>query len=263
MSGGARGVQVNGIEISSNEINGEVQYHPASNFFDARYEAIKALVIREMLLQRAIELGLCKNKQAVKNPDKIIDKLLEQEISVPNADVETCRRYYQKNKKRFYTSPLFEVSHILYLAPVEDKEARETARQKSEKVIQHLQENPEDFAKIAHKESACTSSSDEGRLGQISKGQTLPAFEAELFKLHKDMISSYPVETEVGFHIIKVHDRVEGEQLPFEAVKDWIKDYLNTKSWNQAFQQYIKLLAGRANIVGFKFHGETTTPLVQ
>jgi peptidyl-prolyl cis-trans isomerase C len=53
----APGIEVNGIKISTDEINAEVQYHPAESLFSAKYEAMKALVIREMLIQRAAELG--------------------------------------------------------------------------------------------------------------------------------------------------------------------------------------------------------------
>lgn len=120
----APGITVNGILISPDEINAEVQYHPADNLYGAKYEAMKALVIREILIQRAAELGLCTRDKAIKKPDEVIDSLLEKEISVPEADKKTCLHYYNSNKKRFFTSPLFEVSHILYLAPPDDEKAK-------------------------------------------------------------------------------------------------------------------------------------------
>lgn len=53
----APGITVNGIKITPDEINAEVQYHPAESLFSAKYEAMRALVIRELLLQRAAGLG--------------------------------------------------------------------------------------------------------------------------------------------------------------------------------------------------------------
>lgn len=47
----APGIVVNGVKISPEQINFEVQYHPAATLEDARYAAMKALVIRELLLQ--------------------------------------------------------------------------------------------------------------------------------------------------------------------------------------------------------------------
>ena len=99
-------------------------------------------------------------------------------------------------------------------------------------------------------------------LGQISKGQTMPAFETALFQMREGDISEEPVATEVGYHIIKVHEYVDGAQLPYENVAEWIKNDLEQKSWNKAFQQYVQLLAGRSKISGFHFEG-VKTPLVQ
>lgn len=256
------GITVNGIQIAPEEINAEVQYHPADNFFNAKYEAMKALVIREILIQRAAELGLCQRDEAIKKPDEAIDALLEQEITVPEADETTCKRYYDNNKDKFFTSPLFEVSHILYLAPPEDDDARKEAKSKADKASAKLQKSPDMFETIARAESGCSSAKDGGRLGQLSKGQTMPAFEAALFQMKAGELSTVPVETEVGYHIIKVHECAEGAQLPYDSVADWIKSDLEQKSWNKAFQQYVQLLAGRSSISGFRFEG-VQSPLVQ
>jgi len=258
----APGIEVNGIKISHEDISSEVQYHPAESLFSAKYEAMRALVIRELLIQRASELGLCHREKAVTNPDPVIDELLKREISVPQADRETCNRYYENNKHRFFTSPLLEVSHILYLASPESHTARAHALHNAQNALSKLKGSPDLFESIARAESACSSAKDGGRLGQISKGQTMPAFENALFKMKADEISADPVETEVGCHLIKVHARAEGQQLPFENVAEWIAKDLHEKSWRKAFQQYVQILAGRAKISGFRFEG-FTTPLVQ
>ncbi|HPF47561.1 MAG: peptidylprolyl isomerase [Alphaproteobacteria bacterium] len=258
----AQDITVNGIKISPDEINAEVQYHPADNFNEAKHRATQALVIREVLIQRAAEIGLCERKKAIRNPDSVIDDLLKRELKVPKADEKTCQHYFDKNKRRFFTSPLFDVSHILYLAPPENIQTKKQAKLKAEKALKEIMHLPERFEQIAKAESACSSAKDSGRLGQISKGQTMPAFEAALLRLKEGEISPEPVETAVGYHIIKVNKRVEGAQLPYESVAGWIKDDLEEKSWNKAFQQYVQLLAGRSKISGFEFAGEKT-PLVQ
>lgn len=258
----APGIEINGIKISIDEINAEVQYHPAESLLSAKYEAMRALVIREMLLQRASELGLCTRDEAIKNPDPIIDILLERELRVPEADQETCHRYFNNNKKRFFTSPLFEVSHILYMAPPDNDEARQSAHFKAKTALARLKNTPELFESIAREESACSSAKDGGRLGQISRGQTMPAFETALFTMKAGELSADPVATEVGYHIIKVHECASGQQMPFENVSDWIARNLQQQSWNRAFHQYIQLLAGRCKISGFRFEG-AQNPLVQ
>lgn len=256
------GVDVNGVKITPDQIGAEVQYHPAKTLPEAKYEAMQALVIRELLLQRASALGLSSHEESVKKNDLIIDTLLEKEISVPEPDAEICKRYYENNKKRFYTSPLFEVSHILYLAPPEDNEARAAAKAKAEDALSRLKDRPALFEILAREESGCSSAKEGGRLGQISKGQTLPSFEAALMAMKDGEVSAAPVATEVGYHIIKVHQHAEGKLLPFESVKDWIADFLKTQSWQRAFGQYVQILAGQANIKGFRLKS-ADTPLVQ
>ncbi len=257
----APGIVVNGVKITPEVINAEVQYYPADNYFDAKYQTMQALVIKELLLQEAAHQG-DDVSAAVDNPDIIIDALLERELDISVPDEETCKRYYEQNLSRFMTSPLYQVSHILYLAPPEDEAACKEAKLKAENALKRIQKNPDLFRQIAKKESACSSSGEGGNLGQISKGQTLPAFEAALFSMKAGDISDEPLASEVGYHIIKVHEFAEGNQLPYDAVSKWIADFLEQQSWKVALNQYIQILAGKAKISGFELKA-SHSPLVQ
>lgn len=262
MPDGSHDVFVNGIRITENVVRAETQHFPATTFDEARTKALRAIVIRELLLQRAAELGLCSEKEAVTHPDPIIDVLLEKEITVPEADEETCRRYYTSNRPKFFTSPLFEVSHILYPAAPNDSKARAAAKKCALNAIKVLRKEPSLFKDMAASQSACPSAAQGGALGQICKGQTLPAFEAALLAMKEGELSAEPLETEVGFHVVKLHKRLEGQQLPFDVVRDWIRHYLLTQCWNRAFNQYVRLLAGRATIKGFDLDAQAN-PLIQ
>ena len=258
----APGITVNGVKITSEQINSEVQYHPAENLPNAKYEAMQALVVRELLIQRAVDLELCDHDEAMNKSDEIFETLFEKEITVPEADERTCRTFYENNKDRFYTSPLFEASHILYPAAPVDEEARAASLKSAEEALVRIQKKPESFETIAQTESACSSAQTGGHLGQITKGQTTPAFEAALLDMQEGDISKEPLASEFGYHLIKVHKRLEGEQLPFEAVHDWIVDHLRRQSWQRAFSQYVQLLAGQAEISGFQLK-KAESPLVQ
>ncbi|MEM7047220.1 MAG: peptidylprolyl isomerase [Pseudomonadota bacterium] len=248
----APSISVNGIKITPQQINAEAQYHPAESFFSAQYEATQALVVRELLIQRAVDLGLCQHDAGIKNPDDVLVALFEKEIVLPEADEQTCRRFYEQNKKRFFTAPLFEAAHILYPAPPGDKQARDAALEKAQKALVRIMQKPECFKTIARTESACSSAKMGGHLGQITKGQTAPAFEAALLDMQEGDLSEQPLASEFGYHLIKVHKRLEGKQLPFGAVHEWIVDYLQQQSWQRAFRQYVQLLAGQAKVSGFQ-----------
>lgn len=258
----APGITVNGVKITPEQINAEVQYHPAESLPGAKYEAMQALVVRELLIQRAVDLELCTHDEGVKNPDEVLEALFEKEITVPDADKQTCQRFYEQNKERFFTSPLFEAAHILYPAPPGDEQARKAALEKAQKALERITRKPESFEAIAKTESACSSAKMGGHLGQVTKGQTTPAFETALLNMQEGDISAAPLASEFGYHLIKVHKRLEGKQLPFEAVHEWIADYLQRQSWQRAFNQYVQLLAGQAKVSGFQLK-QADSPLVQ
>ncbi|MCE9507609.1 MAG: peptidylprolyl isomerase [Alphaproteobacteria bacterium] len=255
-------ITVNGAAITAKQIGAEVQYHPAGSLSEAREKAMQALVVRELLLQEAQNKGIFKDRCAVKDEQAAIDALLEDEVKVPEPDRESCERYYKNNRQRFVTSNLFDVSHILFAAPPEDEAARSSAKQKAAAVLSQMEGNPDCFPEMARQHSSCSSAKDGGRLGQISKGQTTPDFEAALFGMHKGETSREPVATRYGYHILRVHERAESKELPFEAVQQWIADYLKQSAWQRAVSQYIGLLAGKAEIKGFKLKSYETA-LVQ
>jgi peptidyl-prolyl cis-trans isomerase C len=252
----APGITVNGVKISIEQINAEVQYHPALNLKEAKYEAMQALVVRELLLQRAASLGIRGGS------DEAIEDLLDRDISIPEPTIEECRRYYENNRNRFYTSPLFEVSHILYLAHPRDKEAREQALRRADEALARLKENPTLFETIAREESACPSSRQEGNIGQIGRGQTVRGFDDALLGMKAGELSAATVPSEVGYHIIRLHRRMDGALLPFEAVQERIAEHLKKQSWQRAFSQYLQILAGDAEISGFRLRS-ADSPLVQ
>lgn len=246
-------ISVNGMGITDSQINAEVQFHPASKLTDAQEMAMRALVVRELLLQEAQRKGIFEDRCSIKDEQTVIDELLKREVKVPEPDRESCERYYKSNKRRFVTSPLFQVSHILF--PID-------AKQKADEVLAILQNYPDRFSDLAKEYSSCSSAKEGGRLGQISKGQTTPEFETALFRMKKDETSRELVATRYGYHIIRVHERAESKEMPFEAVQEWIADYLRQSVWQRAVSQYIGVLAGKADIKGFKMKA-ADSPLVQ
>ena len=246
-------VTVNGIAITQDQINKELASHSADLVDDVWRVAVRALVVRELLLQEAVKWGLCDRDGAMNQPETTVRKLLAMQIKVPAPDEESCKKYFNENRDDFSTAPQCEVSHIFYSAHLDDEAAREKARLKASIALEKIKAMPELFEEIARAESACHSAAKGGSLGRISKGQTVPAFESAVMAMRKGEISAQLVETEVGFHIIRVDEREEGEDLPFEILKQWISQYLGEQSWQKAVNGYVEGLASKAEIKGFQF----------
>ncbi len=258
-------VSVNGVQISEHQINLEAQYHPASHWRAAQHEAIRALIIRQLLLWEAQRRGIVDGQVMDERVDSderlasdVVRRLTESCVPVPLVSDEDCREYYLKHPTRFMGPELFEASHILLASAVdpavgdaEQEEARAAVRSKALDVLRQVQAAPHRFEQLARVHSACPSAASGGRLGQISVGETLPEFEQALRRLSPGEIDPSLVETPHGFHIVRLDNRAERSLLPFLGVQDKIRIYLRDARWRQSLQAFITELAEQANIEGF------------
>jgi len=249
-------VSVNGVEIAESDILTEAQNHPAENPGAALLAAARALAVRELLLQRAREVGITpeREKDAEGRPetddDALVRMVIDQEVEVPSASSDECLRFYEKNRQRFTSSPLLQASHILIAADPADQQAREKARGTASFLATSILAEPATFAAMAHEYSACPSAAQGGSLGQLSRGSTVPEFERALDRLAPGEITAAPIESRFGFHIIKLDHRVDGEVLPFDFVAERIAGWLEASTWSKAVSQYIAILAAEAEITG-------------
>jgi peptidyl-prolyl cis-trans isomerase C len=250
-------ISVNGSLITEAEIARETQYHPASSLEEARQSAARALVIRELLVQQARRLGV--SAEGVSDTDESrVSAVIERELNIPQADEATCRRYYEAQIRRFRSPDLIEARHILFPARLEDAAEVASARAKAANAIEVVQQRPDRFAELAGKLSACPSAKVGGSLGQLSRGSTIPELETFLFELEEGELCPVPVPSRYGFHVLRSDRRVDGRQLPFEAVQEKICHYLEERVWRQAVRQYIQLLIGAADIKGIKLQGSSS-----
>lgn len=97
------------------------------------------------------------------------------------------------------------------------------------KAVVERVEGGEDFAEVAKTESTGPSGPNGGDLGYFGRGQMVPAFEEAAYALQPGEISA-PVQTQFGWHVIKVEDRREAEATPsagavppFDQVKEQIR----------------------------------------
>jgi len=261
-------VSVNGVEIAESDILAEAQNHPAENPGAALLAAARALAVRELLLQRARELSITGKPEtdtqgrSETDEDAAIRRLIDEEVSVPSATPEECRRFYENNRTKFRSDPIFEASHILFAADPADQSARDAARGDAERLAVVLLEHPSEFATMARTHSACPSAAQGGNLGQLTRGSTVAEFERALARMDEGQITPVPVESRFGFHIIRLERRIDGEQLPFDFVEPRIAGWLEASTWAKAVSQFIAILAADATITGIDVLG-ADGPLMQ
>jgi peptidyl-prolyl cis-trans isomerase C len=254
-------VSVNGVVVARAAIAREAQNHPAPKPILAWQAAARALVLRELMLQEARRLAVTAEPATDAEgrretaDEALIRALAEREVTVPEADEASCRRYFEQNRRRFRSADIFEASHILFAAPAHDRTKFAQAQRDAAAVLAELTAHPERFAELARAHSACPSGEQGGNLGQITPGQTTPEFEAALVKLEPGTLCEAPVATRYGLHIIRLERRHEGRELPFELVAERIAAYLTERTRRTATAQYIARLVSSAQITGITLAG--------
>ena len=260
-------VTVNDAAIPHATIAREVQNHAADSPKAAWQQATRALVIRELLLQRARALDLIAEPRVADgaretDEEAAIRLLLEREVKTPTADDAVCRRYYDSHLARFRSADLFEPAHILFKARRDDAVGYGRAVARAEAVLAELANHPDRFDSLARGLSDCPSATEDGRLGQVVRGDTTDEFETFLIAIQPGQICPTPVRTRYGVHVLRLDRRVAGATLPFETVRNRIAGYLEERTWRCAVAQYIAVLAGQARIAGFDLPA-AMSPLVQ
>jgi peptidyl-prolyl cis-trans isomerase D len=157
--------------------------------------------------------------------------------SVQPSDAD-LKKYYDDNIAHFRTEGEVRASHILIAAPKDASAAdKAKAKQKAEELLAQVKAHPDQFAQIAQQNSQDPGSAAKGGdLGYFGRGMIAggQAFDDAVFALKKDEISGI-VQTDFGFHIIKVTDVKPTVTKSFDEVKDQIAQQLKTQLATKAF----------------------------
>ena len=195
-----------------------------------------------------------------------IERLLEQEIKIPEPSEDACRRHYKAHAARYRTGERVRVRHILFaVTPGVDVSA---LRRRAEAALLDVRchdgagQSAGGFAKTARELSNCPSGAEGGELGWLGAADCAPEFGRELFGHTEVGVLPRLVHSRFGLHVVEVLEREAGKAQPFEAVRGAVVTALRQQSYVTALRQYLQLLAGRAVIEGMDLRA-SETPLVQ
>lgn len=151
-------------------------------------------------------------------------KVMEKVVDISDEELTT---YFEENKTTFAQTEQVEASHIL------------VADEASAKEVKTKLNDGGDFAELAKEYSTDTSSSsDGGSLGYFGTGEMVKEFENVAFKMNIDEVSE-PVESEYGFHIIKVTGKKDAKEAVFEDVKEEVYDNLLEIRINEEYSTWL------------------------
>jgi peptidyl-prolyl cis-trans isomerase D len=169
---------------------------------------------------------------------------VKKNIAVNEAELKS---YYEQNKERLGTKEERRASHILIAAPTGAPAAeREKAKAKAEQLLAELKKAPATFADVARKNSQDPGSAEKGGdLDVVTRGAMVKPFEDATFALKKGELSPV-VETEFGYHIIRLDDIKPGVVPPFEQVRATLENEVRAQ---QATQEFAKAAETFTDIV--------------
>jgi len=216
-----------------------------------------------------------KNPKAFETPEvaKVDYILLTQDSIAAQVKVDPAevRQAYEANAKQYTTSEERQASHILIAVKKDASDAEKAkAKQKATELAEKARAKPDSFAELAKANSQDPGSATQGGdLGSFSRGAMVKPFEDAVFAAKVGDIVG-PVQTDFGYHVIKVTGITPPHVQSFDEVKGRIEAELKRQKAAQKFasaaDQFQNLvyeqadsLAGAAKTLDVKVE---TTPLV-
>lgn len=156
-------------------------------------------------------------------------------IAIPE---DQARAFYDQNLKRWGQAERRRASHILFTVGAGGSAPdKPQARKLAESVLAKLRSNPADFARLAKEYSKDPGSAQKGGdLGWFGRGMMVKPFEDVAFSL-KEGETSGIVESDFGFHIIRVTGTEAATTKPFAEVKDQIDTELRQQAAQKRFSE--------------------------
>lgn len=193
-----------------------------------RAAALSAAIEIRLLAAKADEEGLddtdaFKDRMEFLRQRALHSAFVESKVAGEVTDEAVRARY---DKEVAATPPANEIRarHILV-----------ATKEEAEAIIAQLEAGG-DFEAIAKEKSTDGAAAQGGDLGYFGAGQMVPAFEEAAFALEVGQFSKQPVQTQFGFHVIKVEDKRTQQPPSFEEVKEQVRTLLFRETYFAAVQ---------------------------
>jgi peptidyl-prolyl cis-trans isomerase C len=187
--------------------------------------------------------------RAATSQDLAAARLIDAEIgATPVVTSRQVEDFYAKNPERFTQAERVRASHILLsVPPGADATVKAGVRAKAEQVLREA-EGGKDFAALARRYSQDPGTAPNGGdLGYFQKGQMVGPFSDAAFGLPVGATSGL-VETEFGFHIIRVVEKQPARAVPLDEVRSQIEQHLRRVARDDRTVELVKALRAKGTI---------------
>ncbi|MDA8214226.1 MAG: peptidylprolyl isomerase [Nitrospiraceae bacterium] len=238
-----------------NLINSELFYIEAkrlglkadSSEMKKRFDAVRSTYPSQKAFEDAVKrsgMTIDSFKERIKR-NLMVERLMEKEVKVSLTDRD-IEDYYNKNKEKFKEPEAVRLRYIyIKINPSESdgkKKAKERAKEAHSKI-----KSGSDFARIAQTYSSDMSRIKGGDVGFVHKGMMPQDIEKVAFSLKAGQVSEI-LETDIGYHIIKVEEKRQSRHVPFKEIRDKLQKELTESMQKERLEGLIKRLRENAKI---------------
>lgn len=233
---------VEGREITQRDLDNAVARFPRErqSYFmseEGRKQLLDQIISFELIYSYAKDNHIEKDPAYIAQLEAAKKEILTQAainkvLSDVNVTEEEVKEYYEANQQYFKSEESVTARHILV-------ESLEQAQEVKNKIDDGM-----NFEMAALQYSSCPSKEQGGNLGNFTRGRMVPEFEQAAFELAVGEVSE-PVQTQFGYHIIKVEEKNEGSVKPLSEVSSMIqREILNER---ESFK-YMQFTEGLKNV---------------
>ena len=247
-----RGVldQLVGLKLLSQEVAAKKVVVPDADV-DAQMAQIRQQFPSEDVFNQALK-AQNKTLEIVKADARrsiAITKMLEAAIEAKVAvSPEQAKKFYDENPDQFKRPEQVRASHILIGTQENaDVATKAAAKRKAEGLLKQLKAGG-DFAALAKENSQDPGSAvNGGDLGLFSRGQMVGPFDQVAFTLAPGATSDL-VETQFGYHIIRVMEKKEAGAVALDEVRPQLEQFLQNQNRQREMTSYIAALKAKGKV---------------
>jgi len=210
---------------------------------------LRQIVTSMVIAEEARQEGFDRRPDVKENTELLVNNMLSMEyldkIVAAKVEVtdEALKKYYEDNRQEFKQPERVRARHILVKVERTASDSERTAaRGRAEKLLEQAKAGG-DFAALAAEHSEDAGSKRKGgEVGPFARGSMAPEFEEAAFSLKPGDVSGI-VETDFGFHIIRVEERKEASFQPYDEVKDRIRRKVTIERKRQAVNDFVEAIS--------------------
>ena len=200
----------------------------------------RAVLLEQLIAQKLFLMDAQKNlmerepefKEQLKRvkDEMLTNYAIKKAVEKVKVTDDEIQKFYDENPDQFEAGMTYNASHILV-----------DSEEKAAEIAAQINAGDISFEDAAKANSTCPSGQQGGELGDFGHGQMVPEFEAACDALEAGEMSA-PVQTQFGWHLVKLNKKEDGGKMELAEVKEQIRQALMQQKQQAAYQSRVNQL---------------------